>query len=219
MDILLKSKIIPIVTENIEEFKAQLAGGEAVNKILISPFQEANFEGASYDLHMGKQFISLIGEPRISQISEQLLRIKEGESLILESQEYIGLPYNIAGMTFGRVSWSEQGLLLNSAYVHPGFHGHLIGIVTNIADCPIEIDPGTAFCHIVFVGVAGGKFEERYTGDRRGQTIEMIMNKLTEPPVIPKERKTFPGFLRYLFGEHRIKSTEAEAKRFTNSGR
>jgi deoxycytidine triphosphate deaminase len=229
MAILSKSQIASLVTKDIEDFKARLERCEAADRILISPFQDSSLGPTSYDLHIGEQYISLIGEPHVKQIGERSLRIEPRESFTIVSQEYVGLPYNIAGMIFAKVSWLERGLSQISSYIHPGFHGHLAETLTNTTDHPLEIAPGSAFCQIVFCEVPQGTFDERYISGRIGQTVDKIMERLMAPhsnprrgvplKVIPPERKTVGGFVRYLLGERFIEGGEADIQRLSESPR
>lgn len=236
MTIFSMSKIASLVTSDIEDFKVRLEKGEPVDRILISPFEHASLGPTSYDLHLGEQYISLLGKPCVKQIGERPLRIEPRESFTIVSREYIGLPYDKAGIIFAKVSWLERGLSQISSYIHPGFHGRLSETLTNTTDHPLEIDPGSAFCQIVFFEVPEAKPNERYRGRRLGQTVDSIMESLTAPHanprsaeamipserrlrVMPPERKTISGFLRFLLGERHIECSEADLKRIAQSAR
>jgi len=210
MAILSKSRIASQVTQNSEDFEACLEKGE--RSILISPFDMDSLGPASYDLHLGPQYISLMGKPQIREVRESVI-IGPRESFTVVSDEYIGLPYDVAGIVFSRVSWLEQGLSQISSYVHPGFKGHLAETLTNTIDTALQVNARTAFCQIAFFEVPGGTAGERYEGERSGQTVASIMKRLTEThqnpqrvcaSAITEERKTLRGFVRYLFGERRI---------------
>ncbi len=173
MTILSKSKIASFVTQDIEGFKASLESGEMVEKILISPFQHKNLGATSYDLCIGDKYVSLTGRPKLKDISVgQTLRIEPGETVTLVSREYIGLPQNIAGMVFSKVSWLERGLSQISTYIHPGFYGHLMETLVNASSKVVELEYGSPFCQMVFLEVADAKGDERYLGERRGQTVD-----------------------------------------------
>lgn len=173
MTILSRSKIAPLVTEDIEGFKVPLERGELASRILISPFDQRHLGPTSYDLHIGEQYVSLTGKPTLKDVAAgRTLRIEPGESVTLVSREYIGLPQNIAGMVFSKVSWLERGLSQISTYIHPGFYGHLMETLMNVSSKVVELDYGSAFCQLIFLEVADAKADERYTGERRGQTVD-----------------------------------------------
>lgn len=170
MAILSRSRILSLVTEDIEWFKDQIERGEMVNKILISPFEHRSLGPTSYDLHIGDRYVSLTGSPGLRDIGRgRKLVIEPGESITLVSREYIGLPPNIPGMVFSKVGWLERGLSQFSTYIHPGFYGHIRETLTNLSNKVVEIDYRSAFCQVVFFEVLEGKPDERYRGNRLDQ--------------------------------------------------
>ena len=179
MSILSRSKILSLVTEDIESFTTKLERGEVPSNILISPFEARSLGPTSYDLHIGERYVSLTAsltaEPGLRDIGPgRKLVIEAGEAVTLVSKEYIGLPQNIAGMVFSKVSWLEQGLSQISTYVHPGFYGPLRETLVNQSNVTRELDHGSAFCQIVFLEVPEAKADERYMGSRRNQKPEEL---------------------------------------------
>ena len=170
MSILSRSKILSLITEDIEWFKGRIERGEMVDKILISPFEARSLGPTSYDLHIGDRYISLTGSTGLKDIRRgRKLVIEPGESVTLVSREYLGLPPNISGIVFSKVSLLERGLSQISTYIHPGFYGPLRETLTNLSNKQLELDHGSAFCQVVFFEVPEGKADERYMGNRRDQ--------------------------------------------------
>lgn len=178
MSILSRSKILSLVTEDIENFRTKLERGEVPSNILISPFEARSLGPTSYDLHIGERYVSLTAKtakPGLSDIGPgRKLVIEPGEAVTLVSKEYIGLPQNTAGMVFSKVSWLERGLSQISTYVHPGFYGPLRETLVNQSNKTVELDHGSAFCQIVFLDVPEAKADERYVGSRRNQKPEEL---------------------------------------------
>jgi deoxycytidine triphosphate deaminase len=176
MSILSRSRILSLVTQDIESFTTKLERGEVPSNILISPFEARSLGPTSYDLHIGERYISLTAEePGLRDIGRgRKLVIEPGEAVTLVSKEYIGLPQNIAGMVFARVSWLELGLSQISSYVHPGFYGPLRETLVNQSGKTRELDYDSAFCHIVFLDVPEAKADECYVGSRRNKKAEQI---------------------------------------------
>lgn len=175
MSILSRSKILSLVTEDIESFRTKLERGEVPSNILISPFEARSLGPTSYDLHIGERYVSLTAKPGLSDIGPgRKLVIEPGEAVTLVSKEYIGLPQNTAGMVFSKVSWLERGLSQISTYVHPGFYGPLRETLMNQSNKTVELDHGSAFCQIVFLDVPEAKADERYVGSRRNQRPEEL---------------------------------------------
>lgn len=175
MSILSRSRILSLVTQDIESFTTKLERGEVPDNILISPFEPKSLGATSYDLHIGERYVSLTAKPGLNDIGPgRNLVIEPGEAITLVSKEYIGLPQNIAGMVFSKVSWLERGLSQISTYIHPGFYGPLRETLVNQSNQTVELDHGSAFCQIVFLEVPGAKAEERYLGNRRNQKPEEL---------------------------------------------
>jgi len=175
MSILSRSKILSLVTEDIEGFRTKLERGEVPSNILISPFEAKSLGPTSYDLHIGERYVSLTAEPGLRDIGPgRKLVVEPGEAITLVSKEYIGLPQNIAGMVFSKVSWLERGLSQISTYVHPGFYGPLRETLVNQSNMTVELDHGSGFCQIVFLDIPEAKADERYVGSRRNQKPEEL---------------------------------------------
>ena len=175
MGILSKSRILSLVTEDIESFRTKLERGEIPSNILISPFEARSLGPTTYDLHIGERYVSLTAKPGLGDIGPgRKLVIEPGEAVTLVSKEYIGLPQNTAGMVFSKVSWLERGLSQISSYVHPGFYGPLRETLVNQSNKTVELDHGSAFCQIVFLDVPEAKADERYMGNRRNQKPEEL---------------------------------------------
>jgi len=175
VSILSRSKILSLVNEDIESFRTKLERGEVPSNILISPFEARSLGPTSYDLHIGEQYVSLTAKPGLRDIGQgRKLVVEPGEAVTLVSKEYIGLPQNIAGMVFSKVSWLERGLSQISTYVHPGFYGPLRETLVNQSNRTVELDHGSAFCQIVFLDVPEAKADERYIGSRRNQKPEEL---------------------------------------------
>jgi len=176
MSILSRSKILSLVTQDIESFRNKLERGEVPSNILISPFEARSLGPTSYDLHIGERYVSLTAEePGLRDIGPgRKLVVEPGEAITLVSKEYIGLPQNIAGMVFSKVSWLERGLSQISTYVHPGFYGPLRETLVNQSNMTVELDHGSGFCQIVFLDIPEAKADERYVGSRRNQKPEEL---------------------------------------------
>jgi len=196
MSILSRSKILSLVIQDKESFIATLERGEVPSNILISPFEAKSLGPTSYDLHIGERYISLTAataEPGLRDIGRgRKLVIEPGEAVTLVSKEYIGLPQNIAGMVFSRVSLLEIGLSQITSYVHPGFYGPLRETLVNQSNITRELDYGSAFCQIVFLEVAEARPDERYVGSRRdkkAEELEKILWGANPRAVLEREEK------------------------------
>ncbi|GAJ12741.1 unnamed protein product, partial [marine sediment metagenome] len=208
MSILSRSKILSLVTQDVESFRNKLERGEVPSNILISPFEARSLGPTSYDLHIGERYVSLTAEePGLRDIGPgRKLVVEPGEAITLVSKEYIGLPQNIAGMVFSKVSWLERGLSQISTYVHPGFYGPLRETLVNQSNMTVELDHGSGFCQIVFLDVPEAKADERYVGNRRNQKPE----ELEKIPWGPNPRLLERGIKEEIVVLREISKEEAE---------
>jgi deoxycytidine triphosphate deaminase len=176
-----------MVTEDIEWFKEQISKEEKIlDKILISPFIPEGLEPASYDIHLGKVcFSHATGKVREIGPGDTLV-IKPGETVSIESLEYIGLPQDIMALINSRTDFVIRGLSQISTHVDPGFHGRLFQTIANLSNRDIKLKFGDPIAHLTFFKVSGAKPNIRYKGRRLGQ------KSLTEEP-IKKEIEKDPG--------------------------
>jgi hypothetical protein len=91
------------------------------------------------------------------------LKIQPGESVLITTDEYIGLPRNrsIAGQIKSKVSLVSQGLSHISTTIDNDWERHLLISLTNLQSYPITLTKGDAICTAMF-------FESRTPATRGG---------------------------------------------------
>lgn len=92
--------------------------------------------------------------------------------------EWLRLPSNRGAYVIGKSSWGRHGLIIATATgVHPGFTGCLTLELSNIAEVPIIIRPGTCICQIFIHKVESGakdRIDQSSFVGRRMPTLGMI---------------------------------------------
>ncbi len=136
-------------------------------RIVIEPFDEANVQPSSVDLHVDAQFrvfansrYPFIDVKREMPDLTELVDVKEGEPFILHPGEFVlgstlervGIPDDMVARLEGKSSLGRLGLLIHSTagYVDPGWDGYLTLELSNVANLPITIYPGMKIGQISF---------------------------------------------------------------------
>ncbi|MCL2807530.1 MAG: dCTP deaminase [Coriobacteriia bacterium] len=143
--------------------KDELAAG----RIVIEPYDPADLQPASVDVHLGDSFRVFQNsrypfiDPSISQaeltelvvasVTEPFV-LHPGEFALGTTLEKISLPDNILGRLEGKSTLGRIGLLIHSTagYVDPGWVGSLTLELSNVANLPILLTPGMKIGQIAF---------------------------------------------------------------------
>lgn len=134
-------------------------------RLFISPIlDQAQIGDTSVDLRLGHRFLlpdtTKLGVREYQQwLPEDLsalgLKYREvyvpyggvftlhpGQSALIGTLEYVGMPIDIEAQVLGRSSVSRLPLLTNTATIHPGFRGVITLALTNMAAKPESLWPG-----------------------------------------------------------------------------
>ncbi len=133
-------------------------------EIVISDFQEANMNPASYSLTLGpilyklkqKEFLdSRINKQDYEEITvspEKGYALQPGEFLIARSAEKITLATTIGGILATAGSRAQQGLdaIQSSTFMEPGSDNHMALELHNSTQMPILLFPGVRIVKAAF---------------------------------------------------------------------
>jgi dCTP deaminase len=136
-------------------------------RIGIEPFDEADVQPSSVDLHVDHLFRTFhnarhpyIDVKKPMEDLTELVEVKDDEAFILHpgefvlgsTEEYVKLPNDLVARLEGKSSLGRLGLLIHSTagYVDPGFEGHLTLELSNVANLPITIYPHMKIGQISF---------------------------------------------------------------------
>ncbi|MBR1369299.1 deoxycytidine triphosphate deaminase [Methanocalculus chunghsingensis] len=131
--------------------RSRLGEDSGRGDLVITPFDDACLQPASYDL----------------RISEETLLIR-GQCTLVPTLEWVELPSDIAATLRGRSSYGRRGLLLGAGYVDPGFRGQLTLCCTNMGTEDILLAPHTRLVQMILHEVTGGGdlYNGRYQDSR-----------------------------------------------------
>ncbi len=145
------------------DIRSALASGH----IGIEPFDEADVQPSSVDLHVDRLFrtfhnhrYAVIDVKQEMEDLTELVEVTESEPFMLHpgefvlgsTAEYVKLPHDLVARLEGKSSLGRLGLLIHSTagYVDPGFEGHLTLELSNVANLPITLYPGMKIGQISF---------------------------------------------------------------------
>src|SRR5207302_2711120 len=128
-------------------------------RIVIEPFDDANVQPSSVDMHVDRYFrvfrndTTPFIDPKESQEDlTELVEVGDGHSFILHPAEFalastlerVRLPDDLAARLDGKSSLGRLGLLTHATagFVDAGWDGHLTLELSNVATLPIAIYPG-----------------------------------------------------------------------------
>lgn len=126
--------------------------GRINNRILIDPFDTYALGPCCYDLSVGEECLSLRDPDNPRKLAEgDYIRIGPGETVLILSKEYVGLPKNVLAMVVPRATWIFEGTCLNATRIDPTWYGKLLIGFTNLAKNPIALEYGEDFCTCYFM--------------------------------------------------------------------
>ena len=122
------------------------------NKILITPFDPDKVGVADYALSVGEEYLSLRDPLRPKPLAEEdFIEVGPGETCLILTQEYIGLPRNVMGFVVPRARRLFEGSSICASRIDPTWYGKLIISFTNLAKAPTSLHRGESFCISYFV--------------------------------------------------------------------
>jgi len=182
------------ITDDIDWWKKEYKK-EGFDKILIHPKPKFTKEDiVSLDLHIGDEFNYPVN-PETRKIPKDGIFLDSGETINVITKEYIGLPRNVFGLVFPKLSCTIQGLPHIATRVDPGFHGKLVETISNLDRTKIKIKPGDLFCSIIFFEVKPSKiYEGRFLNQEnlnkvKESLIELYDEKKVNPTHNPITNK------------------------------
>lgn len=137
------------------EFKETTQQGgwvDSQSKLLIFPFRDELLTPVGYDLTIGDAYLSLLKKTKYKLGPNEQLVIQPGETVLVITQEYIGLPKNktIGGIIQSKVSIVSLGLSHVSTTLDNDWEGHLLIAITNHQPYPVTLRKGQPFCTAMF---------------------------------------------------------------------
>ncbi len=119
--------------------------------MVIEPFNQANLQGASYDLSVGKQALVSNNDNKILLSESQSLHLDAGDFALIMSYESFKMPLDIACSIGMKSTLARKGLiLLAGMQIDPGFEGYLRFGLYNASPRKLTLDYQDTLCTIEF---------------------------------------------------------------------
>lgn len=148
--------------------------------IILEPFEEAQIQAASIDLHLADEFLVLDDHLRTyidlsSKMDYRRIRADDfvlpPHSFILAStREYMEIPLDLCCRLEGRSGIGRLGLFIqNAGWIDPGFKGNVTLEFYNANSLPIKLEVGRRICQLVFMKLYNplkSGYKGRYLGQR-----------------------------------------------------
>lgn len=170
---------------------------ELCEKGMIEPFNENNLSPASYDISLGdtiSHFDFRYKSRQLYQAGEDVttykpkmysqsrednypMKIKPGESILIQTKEKVKLPTNVGAKVFSRSSLARLGLTIDvGGWIDPGYEGYLTLLMTNLSPCTYDLRNVDRIAQLVF-------FEcdetESYSGKYQN-SVELVESLLVD---------------------------------------
>ncbi len=136
----------------------------------IEPLEGSCLQAASYDMRVGREAYVSSSKEKIDVANKGLVIIDPGEFAVIITRERVRCGPQIAGQLGLASPYARQGLtLLSGPQVDPGFDGHLIVRLTNLAPRRITLGYEGPFLTTQFFKLSA-PVERPYSGSRQGQS-------------------------------------------------
>ncbi|HVM40731.1 MAG TPA: dCTP deaminase [Acidimicrobiia bacterium] len=160
----------------------------ADGRILIDPFDEADLQPSSVDLHIDRYFRVFRNhttpyiDPKVNQedltemvevAEDGMFILHPGEFVLGSTAERVALGDDLVARLEGKSSLGRLGLLIHSTagFVDAGFDGHLTLELSNVATLPIALYPGMKIGQISFFQMTTAA-EKPYGSTERGSKYQ-----------------------------------------------
>lgn len=143
----------PSSQEGFREATQQGSWVDSQNKLFIFPFRDELLTPVGYDLTVGDAYLSLSKKAKFKLGPEEQLVIQPNETVLVVTEEYLGLPKNkaIGGIIASKVSIVSLGLSHVSTTLDNDWEGHLLIAITNQQSYPVTLRRGQPFCTAMFL--------------------------------------------------------------------
>jgi dCTP deaminase len=136
----------------------------------VEPLAPSSLQPASYDMRVGHEAYVSSSDGKIDVKNKGLVTIDPGEFAVVITRERVRCGPQIAGQLGLSSTYARQGLtLLSGPQIDPGFDGHLIVRVVNLAPRRITLGYEGPFLTTQYFRL-DNPVESPYAGSRQGQS-------------------------------------------------
>jgi len=121
-------------------------------RIIIDPYDEDNVTPFSYDLSLGDKIFSVRDRKR--QVQSLPYPVQAGETAVVFTEQFIGLPPIYAATVWPRFGFVLQGVLQSMVKIDPTWYGNLAVAISNLSPRPFRLERGDRFGTLILYGLA-----------------------------------------------------------------
>ncbi|QSZ67154.1 dCTP deaminase [Methanofollis aquaemaris] len=121
------------------EIQSRLMMPGGAGRLVITPFNDASLQPASYDLRAGEEIV-----------------LAPGTVTLVPSMEHVEIPGDVAATLRCRSSYARRGLLLGGGFVDPGFRGQLTLCLVNMGAEEVVLPEGERVVQMILHEVGDG---------------------------------------------------------------
>ncbi|MEA2575759.1 MAG: hypothetical protein QOH93_3057 [Chloroflexia bacterium] len=150
------NELSPSSQTGFDEARQQSSWEDYDSKLLIYPFRaekDGYLTPIGYDLTVGESYVSSFRKRLVPLGVGEEFAIAAGETVLIKTEEYIGLPKNkrLAGLVQSKVSLVSVGFSSVAATLDTDWEGHLMVAMTNYQPYALSLRRGQAFCTALFI--------------------------------------------------------------------
>lgn len=129
----------------------QITAAHNCGDISISPFEECQVQGASYDLRVGQSGATTSSKKLVNIRDAGYMLLQPGDFAIVSVLEEIRLGPQYAARFGLRSKYARKGIIATTGpQIDPGYHGRIILGLTNLTPRPISIPYKDDFISVEF---------------------------------------------------------------------
>jgi dCTP deaminase len=208
----------------------------AKSRDLVSPFVENRCEGATINLTLDsfvRRYTSsdtIIPGKEVTteefekfDISKEGYLLQPGESILVQTHEFIRLPDNMSGMLLEKYSVKLLGLMISpAAYMNPGWYGKVTLLAVNHSSAPIHLVPGIEFCQLAVFELSSealipySKQDRKYLGAMDVSISKIHLDRGIQDFLRSRGIRKFTDEMVSELSTHLVSNVSKSAKRLAN---
>lgn len=129
----------------------QIVEAQKRGDIVIDPFDEAQLQGASYDLRVGAQGATTSAKRVVDLEKASFMTLEPGDFGVVTSYEVIGLKDQYTARIGLRSKYARKGIIATTGpQIDPGYRGRLIVGLTNLTPKAVSLPYKSDFLTVEF---------------------------------------------------------------------
>lgn len=146
---------------------------------------------ASLDMSVGDRWFNC-RDGIFYDIDEKDLHIEPHQSVIIETEQRIALPFNVFGLVTGKGKFIYKGMFTSTGKIDPGFNSKLLIGFYNGSMKPVALKKGDVFCSCCFF-----QMESSLDIPLRPHS-DLFEGKILQPPILTRAKNWWSNNWKYM---------------------